>query len=80
MHVYEQLAADEIYIEELLAQPRSARIELLSRPGGARCAEFQAAMNWEPHAVRGFLSTLRLSRAPAATRSIPSRPPSPAPR
>lgn len=42
-------------------QPTKAQLveRLLKRPRGASVAEIAAAMNWQPHTVRAFLSGLR---------------------
>jgi hypothetical protein len=34
-------------------------LDLLKRTGGASLKEFMKATGWQPHSVRGFLSTLR---------------------
>jgi hypothetical protein len=49
---------DDLLIDQMLAQPRFAVMALLAQPGGATCAELQAATGWQPHTVRGFLSRL----------------------
>jgi hypothetical protein len=37
---------------------RAAVLALLSQPQGATVAEIRAAVGWQPHSVRGFLSNL----------------------
>src|SRR5207249_659251 len=34
-------------------------LELMKRDGGASGTELQSALGWQPHTVRGFVSTLR---------------------
>jgi len=37
----------------------AAVLEMLRRPEGATVPEIMAAMGWQPHSVRGFLSNLK---------------------
>lgn len=43
-------------------------LDLLERDGGATLADLMAATQWQPHSVRGFLSTLRKRRNVVATK------------
>jgi hypothetical protein len=49
---------EELYLMRVLEDPRARVCEMLARPEGATCDEISAALNWQRHTVRGFLSRL----------------------
>jgi Protein of unknown function (DUF3489) len=54
----------DAYIEQLLRAPHMQVLEMIARPGGASCAELQAATGWLPHTVRSHVSRLGNSGNP----------------